>query len=346
MTLKTEHIDWFNIILMAGAAVAAYALPFEVFLFSYAVLGPLHYLTEISWLQQRQFFTQTKYDYVWLLLIGIALFGVQFLVPWGTDPASIAQKQQWAAGLTYLAFISALAMVLFRGTLAKVLCILGGSLLLLGLARWPAYLLVFGVFLPTLVHVYVFTALFMLYGALKSRSTPGLFAVAALLVCPIVLVLLSTRGGYDLGQYTRDTYRLFHDLNVYILMVLGLGSRDGKEMHATVYQSATGLAIMRCIAFAYTYHYLNWFSKTSIIKWHDVSWRRLSLIAGLWLLSVGLYGYNYRVGFIALFTLSFLHVFLEFPLNHQSILGIGRELRTRWRPTPAPRRREMAQASA
>ena len=73
--------------------------------------------------------------------------------------------------------------------------------------------------------------------------------------------------------------------------------------------------MMRFIAFAYTYHYLNWFSKTSIIRWHQVNRSRLIGIVALWLLAVGLYGFDYRVGFIALYTLSFMHVFLEFPLN-------------------------------
>jgi hypothetical protein len=35
---------------------------------------------------------------------------------------------------------------------------------------------------------------------------------------------------------------------------------------------------MRLIAFAYQYHYLNWFSKTSIIKWHEVTRARAATI--------------------------------------------------------------------
>ena len=34
-----------------------------------------------------------------------------------------------------------------------------------------------------------------------------------------------------------------------------------------------------------------------------------------------------RLGFRWLFRLSFAHVFLEFPLNHQSFIGIGKLLR-------------------
>jgi hypothetical protein len=33
-----------------------FAVPFELLLFSYAVLGPLYYLAEISWLHKKKYF--------------------------------------------------------------------------------------------------------------------------------------------------------------------------------------------------------------------------------------------------------------------------------------------------
>ncbi|MBL8293395.1 MAG: hypothetical protein JNN08_16220 [Bryobacterales bacterium] len=95
-----------------------------------------------------------------------------------------------------------------------------------------------------------------------------------------------------------------------------------------VFSSGTGRTVMRFIAFAYTYHYLNWFSKTSIIKWHEVGMPRLIAVTAIWIGSIGLYMYDYALGFKFLFCLSLLHVYLEFPLNHISILGTGRELRS------------------
>ena len=44
------------------SCIAAFIMPFEVFLFAYAFMGPLHYLTEISWLHDRQYFAKGKYD--------------------------------------------------------------------------------------------------------------------------------------------------------------------------------------------------------------------------------------------------------------------------------------------
>jgi len=87
------------------------------------------------------------------------------------------------------------------------------------------------------------------------------------------------------------------------------------------------VAVMRLIAFAYTYHYLNWFSKTSIIKWHEVPKRRLVGIVAAWIGSVGVYVYDYAMGLSLLYMVSLLHVLLEFPLNHKTFVGIAGELR-------------------
>ena len=83
---------------------------------------------------------------------------------------------------------------------------------------------------------------------------------------------------------------------------------------------------MRLIAFAYTYHYLNWFSKTSIIKWHEVPRRRTAAMVVIWLGALALYAWDYDSGMAVLYFLSILHVMLEFPLDHLTFVGIGKEL--------------------
>jgi hypothetical protein len=207
--------------------------------------------------------------------------------------------------------------------------------LLAAIATWPVYTLIFGIFLPTLIHVYVFTGLFMLYGTLKSGSRPGYLGLAIFVLCPLVLIFWRPETGYVVSEFGRTTYHDFRFLNQEILRLIGVTAKDQTQLQDVMYGSAIGIAIMRCIAFAYTYHYLNWFAKTSIIKWHKVPAQRLAVITGLWLASVGVYFYDYRVGFVALATLSFLHVFLEFPLNHRTIIGIGVELRNRWQRAAA-----------
>src|SRR5258707_3678650 len=42
--------------LMLSAVAVTYLVPFELLLLSYVILGPAHYLTEISWLHDRKYF--------------------------------------------------------------------------------------------------------------------------------------------------------------------------------------------------------------------------------------------------------------------------------------------------
>ena len=78
----------------------------------------------------------------------------------------------------------------------------------------------------------------------------------------------------------------------------------------------------RFISFAYTYHYLNWFSKTNIIGWNNISNKRRFFIIFIWIFSISSYAYNYMFGYFILLFLSFLHVLLEFPLNWISIFDL------------------------
>ncbi|MCB9319005.1 MAG: hypothetical protein H6570_06970 [Lewinellaceae bacterium] len=82
------------------------------------------------------------------------------------------------------------------------------------------------------------------------------------------------------------------------------------------------------IAFAYLYHYLNWFSKTGVIGWHrSLNQQKVIYVVSIWILFLGLVAYNYQLAVTLLLTLSLLHVFLEFPLNFISIRGLVHELK-------------------
>ena len=76
--LSVDQINYINIALMVIAAVTAFFKPFETFLFAYAFFGPLHYLTEISWLHDRNYFTKGKYDFLFLLAAGIIITFANF----------------------------------------------------------------------------------------------------------------------------------------------------------------------------------------------------------------------------------------------------------------------------
>ncbi|MFK7747207.1 MAG: hypothetical protein AB8B65_02325, partial [Kordia sp.] len=69
--MKTGNVDILNTGLIIISFLLAYYLPFELFLFAYAVLGPLHYLTEINWIRDKNYFIASK---LWIYLIVITAF--------------------------------------------------------------------------------------------------------------------------------------------------------------------------------------------------------------------------------------------------------------------------------
>ena len=328
--MSLAGVNYINIALMVLSMTAAFVVPFELFLFSYAVLGPAHYLTEISWLHDRQYFTRRKTDYLWLLACCVGVFmGSSYVLGSGLYvPALYAISTE----LIIAAFGIALIVVLFnnwpsRG-IAAVLLVVG--ILLFRSERWVD--LVFAIYLPTLIHVFIFTGAFLLLGALKSHSKSGYVAFGVFIISALVCLLVSPGYQAEAGAYVRDSYRDFSILSVRLIQDLGMGT---VSQFRDIYESDAGQAAMRFIAFAYTYHYLNWFSKTSVIKWHEVPRSRFLAVGLIWAASLGIYAYDYSLGLRWLFFLSFAHVLLEFPLNHQSFIGIGRSVRERIR-SPAP----------
>jgi hypothetical protein len=403
---KDSKINFLNIGLMLITAVFAFFLPFETFLLAYAFLGPLHYLTEISWLHDRQYFTKGKYDFVPLLLIGVALSYAAFAKDFDFN---IDFYKEFVAlnlfdKLLVLALFSSLLFAFVKNLVVKIIAIL---FIFIFISGWLApenatenskstTIFALTSLVPTLIHVYLFTGLFMLFGALKSRSKTGLLSVAAFLIIPIYLVYglpVTPKKNYisDYGKeayyadgdgffYTNvsilDHFRLMNEPNLtykqYLDSIINKDSKTNQTPIAErqritdslsdklnqafivpnpeseyymrpipaklaipieskdyywnyVFFSGFGIMLMRFIAFAYMYHYLNWFSKTEVIRWHKVPKIRFVAVLLLWLTACALYAYNYSLGLSFLFFLSFTHVLLEFPLNMVSIVGIGKE---------------------
>jgi hypothetical protein len=384
--LSTSQVDKVNIGLMIISLILAFVLPFEVFLFSYAVLGPLHYLTEISWLHQKNYFVpKVKKLSLWIFPIIAAV--LTFVLVYD-DVVELLRKTQglppvkekvfahiWNTNLIFFLFGLACVLVLVQKTWMKVAGIAILTIFALSFNIGKTYVkctnpqtkavqtfyedndkkersfvqkngfdtdgdgfidncetvssyrtatMIITAYLPTLIHVYIFTMLFMLFGALKSGSKIGLVSVVVLIICGALPFLWDPPFlHYVVSAGAKKSYDAsFYDLNTIVL-------RDFKAMAATpenVYGSHFGIMLTRFIAFAYTYHYLNWFSKTSIIQWHKMPVLNLGLVLVLWVAAVVLYYVDYRTGLTALLFLSFLHVFLEFPLNFHSFVGIVRSL--------------------
>jgi hypothetical protein len=328
-----DRINYLNIGLMLISCVVALYIPFELFLFAYAVLGPAHYLTEIAWLHKRGYFTKGKHDY--LVLAGLAVLLFIAVLSSGQTPGQLSQNANIAT-FTFLALGSALVFLLTGSTTQRILGLAAVAVLAFSTLSAAGFLVVLlATFVPTLVHVYLFTGFFMIYGALKERSRTGYLAFCVFLLCPVACLLIDPRR-YMPSAYVALSY--FFNFAPVNLTILGLPfpetRAEGVNAASQVFMSEHGRMLMRFIAFAYTYHYLNWFSKTSIIRWHKVGLARLAVIGGLWLAAVGIYTYNYSLGYKVLFCLSFMHVYLEFPLNHMSIIGTFREVRSMFGGAP------------
>ncbi|QGY44308.1 hypothetical protein GM418_11760 [Maribellus comscasis] len=228
--------------------------------------------------------------------------------------------------IVFFSFIFSVALILLKKRKHQIIFILTCILIAILSRGAVSNNILIGSFLATIIHVYIFTFLFMVYGSLKSKSLPGLIASLFVLAVPVIIFSAHVLpANYIIYEWAKSIFisNNFHFLNINIAKTFGLS--DGKAFY---FYESYFLKIQIFVAFAYTYHYLNWFSKTSIIGWHKLITKSNSIIiAIMWILSVVLYTIDYRTGFILLVFLSTLHVFLEFPLNVLSIKGIVTEIK-------------------
>jgi hypothetical protein len=332
-----QAVDILNFFLIWLTLVLALAWPFQLFLFSYIVIGPLHYLTEINWLDKQKYFLRPKDSrvFVWSMVALVLLLTAGTLFPetgtwawtkpmyravYGAPGNPVAQAVSWSWSLMLIAFVTAAAWLLTdRWTLRAPIiafCVLSS----LFFYRVPAAGILFGLLLPTIGHVFVFTFLFMWYGTLKSQSAWGylnlvsmVLAVLAIAIYPVPVE--SIKLSNSVIELTLAS--AFHQINYVINHWLGTMSDNKANLASPAF-----FKVQSFIAFAYTYHYLNWFSKTSVIKWHQVEKKKFVSAAVFWVVSLALYTVDYRLGFAAISVLSLLHVVLEFPLNFVSIRAI------------------------
>lgn len=344
--------------MMIASLVLAVFLPVELLILSYAFLGPLHYLTEINWLEDKNFYVKGKAKKWAWVLVGLTLClilppTIEELISNGFLGQDSFKNITSFLGDNYelFLFLGLILSLILVFTEKTIFIIISFLLVLVGiffiynpekpfssLENVPMFYFIFGIFLPTIIHVYLFTALFMFYGALKGKSKLGIFSVVLLFAIPFFIFNMDLiPGSYEITEYGNRALRdsNFAGLNQYFAHFFGIKLDQGSAVVLSEISDETSkipqmpihLKTQVFIAFAYIYHYLNWFSKTTIIKWHkSLSMKRLYIMGATYIIAIGLYIYNYKVGFIAMFFLSFLHVLLEFPLNVVSIRGIGQEL--------------------
>jgi hypothetical protein len=337
--MNNKPIDLLNIFLMVFSLILSLKIPFELFLFSYAVLGPLHYLTEINWLDQKKYFLQSKRDATVLYLLsgfitlivfyslaehwGIGKTLIQSLSP--DTLATLDKIRPWGVHATFVAFLSCLGFMFIPIVWARYALVLALITAAFFIETTGLYVSIFGVFLPTIIHVSIFTSIFMLIGAMRSNQWTGYLSVAVYFICCSILLFANHKfKGYSPGLSTIKAFNLSTFASVSSNLITLLEPNKENDL-----MSMLGLRVQAFVAFAYTYHYLNWFSKTNVIGWLRIPKMQLAISLTVWAAAVTLYFINYRTGLLALLFLSMLHVYLEFPLNIQSFRDMGGLIRQR-----------------
>jgi len=309
-------------VLILLSFILACSLPFEIFLFGYAVLGPLHYLTETNWIIGKNYFVANNY-WKYLVVFGALVYSIPYIVslPFVKNILNDTTVQlltiklsSYTNGIMFLAFVNALVFLFTNKNKGLWISLFITLLISVFAFTSDVYILINGLLLPTIIHVYLFTILFMICGVQKSKSKTGILNVVLILLLPILLLFIDTdMFRYQFSDVVKETYvqNNFHYLNANLAKLLGVYD----ELKFFFYEKVD-LKIQIFIAFAYIYHYLNWFSKTTIIGWHkQLTTKKSIAIVVVWISVLICYLYNYRLGLVVSIFLSVIHVMLEFPLN-------------------------------
>ena len=310
--------------LVIVAALLAYIFPLELFILSYTLLGPLHYVTEVNWLHNKSYFF-TKKKVIWLTIgvtASLILFVPKLFLYYEKGDSRLTDAMifinDWSNSVIFITLMLAIA---YQFVSSKISWVVIGIISIIGailLKNVEQYKLLIGVFVPTIIHVYLFTIIFMLYGAKRSKSIFGYISVALVILIPLLIINLElTRGAYLFSDSLKELYleNEFHVLPVILSKYLGI--TDGTEFY---FYESIWLKFMMFISFIYCYHYLNWFSKTTVIKWHKMlNKKKMIAIAVIWITIMFLYWYDFGLGLLISLFLGFIHVILEFPLNMYSL---------------------------
>jgi hypothetical protein len=289
--------DAAHLALMLAALGLTYLVPFELLLLSYVVLGPAHYATEISWLHDRKYFLPQR-----RIAIGLAVVAIAAVL---IDDASWFGLVLWGAFVLCAMFAATTTALQ-----STVLFMVAVAITAMMQSNGPS-IAVLGILLPTLIHVSLFTLVFMALGAWRSGDKVQ-WLMVALYVAAIATILIAPPTA---ATWIPSFAKAGQDYFANVAPALGrlLGIRDLR-----LDTRLTGL-----LAFVYTYHYLNWFIKAEVIRWNAMTRNRLVLVVAASAASTALYFYDYAFGFTVLLAFSLAHIVLEFPLDALALRQLG-----------------------
>jgi len=317
-----SNIDNINTALVLVSFGFAIIIPFELFLFSYAILGPIHYLSEIAWLDKKNFFLKSSNRRNFF--VAMATFvAILFFIKFYSDnffKVEFSEKyiNNYISIFTFVTFWGA-GILYFQNSFTKIFFLFFGVVFVALIFKNVLFYEVFcNLLLTTLIHVWLFTAIFMLNGAIASKSKYGLITFAIFLVCSFAFFFIQNTH-YEISNFVHNILSLknFTSMNNVISNIFSLKQRN---------DLGGNNSLQSFISFAYTYHYLNWFFKAEIIKWHKLPRPKMLFVCGFYLVILTFYAIDYRLGFFITYFLSIAHVFLEFPLNFLSFSDLKKHL--------------------
>jgi len=335
--MSSKQIDYLNIGLMLLTTALAFVWPLEQLVLANILLAPVHYLTELAWLEKRNFFIDHRRDIIVLATLAGFWFVSMLLIhtkyyPWAND---------WYQGLSgyfffpvldlirvsnasfmFMAFIYAFCLVI-KNLVWQMLFI--AAFVVVSLVSEPIVLFL-GVFLGSVIHTYFFTGTFILSGALKNRSIPGLVSVGVFVLCgfSFFLVQFFPQQFSDSSPYWQTAMHKSGSLRLVVEQLLGL-LYPGQVTDQLVATSNAGVSVLSFLSFMYTYHYLNWFSKTTVIKWYKIDRRATVAVVAMVSFSLIFYFTNRILYYYLIALYSTVHSVMEFPLNYRSFVAIGQD---------------------
>ena len=289
--------DVAHVVLMLSALGLTYLVPFELLLLSYVVLGPAHYATEISWLHDRGYFLPQRG-----IAVGLATLAIV---------AALIDNASWFGFVLWGAFVICVLLVATSTAMQSMLVFGVATALTVALLANGMSMAVLGILLPTLIHVSLFTLIFMALGAYRSGEKFQWLLVALYLAAIGLLLIAPPTAGTLIPSFAKAG----HDYFANVAPALG---RLFRIPGLSLDNRLTSL-----LAFVYTYHYLNWFIKAEVIHWNAMTTKRLAVVAMASGASTALYFYDYAFGFTVLLAFSLAHIVLEFPLNVLALRQLG-----------------------
>jgi hypothetical protein len=283
--------------LMLTALGLAYLVPFELLLLAYVVLGPAHYATEISWLHDRKYFLPQRGVAIALALIAIV--------------AALIENASWFGFVMWSAFLLCALIAATTTPMQAVLFVIAAMGVTAALAMHGASLAVVGVLLPTLIHVSLFTLVFMTLGAWRSGARVQWVLVAVYVAAIGLILMVPPSAATLIPSFAKAGEAYFANVAPALGRLLGIPDLR------------LDTRLTSLLAFVYTYHYLNWFIKAEIIHWNKMTRQRLALVVAASAASTALYFYDYALGFTVLLAFSLAHIVLEFPLNSLALRQLG-----------------------